>query len=168
MWISGLPDRGFIRAKCMIASDFPRTMSSKKWTLVDTAPGPWSEARQGPSGCHGDAGHEQGGCHAECSSGVSKAGWRELRLKEDWWAIYLGLGLVIVGVILFANGASLKWLAVTPAKWTSVSQLLGDLAANALRYLAQFVFWLAAFSVALTAMGHGRASSCPLSWCSMS
>ena len=42
-------------------------------------------------------------------------GWRELWLKEDWWAIYLGLGLVIAGVVLFASGSSLKWLAVTPA-----------------------------------------------------
>lgn len=84
----------------------------------------------------------------------SRAGWRELRFKEDWWAIYLGLGLVIVGVILFASGSSLKWLAVTPAKWTAPSQLLGDLAANAPRYLVQFLFWLAAFSVALSAMGH--------------
>ena len=81
-------------------------------------------------------------------------GWRELWRKEDWWAIYLGLGLVIVGTILFANGASLKWLAVTPAKWSSFQQLFADLAANWFRYVVQFVFWLAAFSVALSALGH--------------
>ncbi|MGA7326121.1 MAG: putative sulfate exporter family transporter, partial [Rhodomicrobium sp.] len=81
-------------------------------------------------------------------------GWNELWLKEDWWAIWLGLGLVLVAYILFAQGASLKWLTVTPAKWSNFSQLTTDLSANALRYVAQFAFWLAAFSIALTSLGH--------------
>jgi uncharacterized membrane protein YadS len=80
-------------------------------------------------------------------------GWHELWSKEDWWAIWIGLGLVIAGAILFSQGASLKWLAVTPAKWTRVSDLGADLADNYPRYLAQFVFWLAAFSLAVTALG---------------
>ncbi|HEX4766837.1 MAG TPA: putative sulfate exporter family transporter [Lichenihabitans sp.] len=82
------------------------------------------------------------------------SGWRELWLKEDWWAIYLGLGLVIVGTLMFEQGSSLTWLAVTPAKWSSLGQLLGDMAANAPRYLAQSAFWLGAFSLALGVLGY--------------
>ncbi len=81
-------------------------------------------------------------------------GWRELWLKEDWWAIYLGLGLVLVGYILFVNGSSLKWIAVTPAKWSHLDQLGAHFADNALRYAAQFVLWLVLFSLALGALGH--------------
>jgi uncharacterized integral membrane protein (TIGR00698 family) len=81
-------------------------------------------------------------------------GWNELWLKEDWWAIWLGLGLVLVAYILFAQGLSLKWLAVTPVKWSNFSQLSANLSDNAVRYAAQFVFWLVAFSIALTALGH--------------
>ena len=84
----------------------------------------------------------------------STPGWRELWLKEDWWAIWLGLGIVVVGYILFANGASLKWIAVTPEKWSSLDQLGAHFAANGLRYLAQFVLWLAIFGGALTILGH--------------
>jgi uncharacterized integral membrane protein (TIGR00698 family) len=84
----------------------------------------------------------------------STMGWRELWLKEDWWAIWLGLGIVLVGYILFANGASLKWIAVTPEKWSSLDQLGAHFAANASRYLAQFVAWAAVFTIALTALGH--------------
>ncbi len=84
----------------------------------------------------------------------STIGWRELWLKEDWWAIWLGLSVVIVGYILFANGSSLKWIAVTPEKWSSLDQLGAHFAANGIRYLAQFVLWLAIFAVALTALGH--------------
>ena len=81
-------------------------------------------------------------------------GWRELWLKEDWWAIWLGLGIVIVGYILFLNGASLKWIAVTPEKWSSLDQLGAHFANNALRYLAQFALWIVVFSVALSALGY--------------
>jgi uncharacterized integral membrane protein (TIGR00698 family) len=80
--------------------------------------------------------------------------WRELWLKEDWWAIWLGLGIVIIGYIFFANGSSIKWLAVTPAKWSNISQLGAHFTANYDRYLAQFLVWLAIFTVALTVLGH--------------
>lgn len=80
--------------------------------------------------------------------------WRELWLKEDWWAIWLGLGIVIVGYIFFTNGSSIKWLAVTPDKWSNISQLGAHFTANYERYLVQFLVWLAIFTVALAALGH--------------
>jgi uncharacterized integral membrane protein (TIGR00698 family) len=80
--------------------------------------------------------------------------WRELWLKEDWWAIWLGLGIVLVAYLFFANGASIKWLTVTPAKWSTLSQLGAHFAANYVRYIAQFVGWLAVFTVALSALGY--------------
>jgi uncharacterized integral membrane protein (TIGR00698 family) len=80
--------------------------------------------------------------------------WRELWLKEDWWAIWLGLGLVIVAYGFFANGASIRWIAVTPAKWSTWSQLVSHFAANYDRYIVQFLLWLGIFTVALSALGH--------------
>ncbi|TAK99039.1 MAG: putative sulfate exporter family transporter [Rhodospirillaceae bacterium] len=81
-------------------------------------------------------------------------GWRELWRKEDWWAIWLGLGIVVAAYVLFAHGSSLKWIAVTPAKWTTLDQLAQHFVDNALRYVAQLVLWIVIFSVALTALGH--------------
>ena len=80
--------------------------------------------------------------------------WRELWLKEDWWAIWLGLGIVVVAYGLFVNGSSIRWLAVTPPKWSTFSQLGAHFAATYDRYIAQFLVWLAVFSIALTALGH--------------
>ncbi|HKM88634.1 MAG TPA: putative sulfate exporter family transporter [Xanthobacteraceae bacterium] len=80
--------------------------------------------------------------------------WRELWLKEDWWAIWLGLGIVIVAYALFANGSSIRWLAVTPTKWSDFAQLGAHFSTNYVRYIAQFLVWLAVFTAALTALGH--------------
>jgi uncharacterized integral membrane protein (TIGR00698 family) len=80
--------------------------------------------------------------------------WRELWLKEDWWAIWLGLGIVVVACALFAAGGSIRWVAVTPAKWSTLPQLGAHFAANYGRYIVQFLLWLSVFTVALTALGH--------------
>ncbi len=85
---------------------------------------------------------------------ANSSGWRELWSKEDWWAIWIGLGIVLAGCALYWTGASLRWLAVLPPRWTSFSQVTADLSANWPRYATQFVFWLAAFSTALTALGY--------------
>jgi len=84
---------------------------------------------------------------------VSSAGWRELWLKEDWWAIWLGLGLVIAATVAFANGSSLAWIAVTPAKWSTFDQLASHFAGNLGRYGAQFVLWLVLFTGATSVLG---------------
>ena len=79
--------------------------------------------------------------------------WRELFAKEDWWAVWIGLGLVIVAAMLFANSASLKWIAVTPQKWSTLDQIATQFGANATRYLALFGMWLVLFGVAVRALG---------------
>lgn len=75
--------------------------------------------------------------------------WR----KEDWWAIWIGLAVVLVSIGLFAGGASLRWLAVVPPKWSSFAQVIADIGANWPRYVALFAFWLTAFSLALGSFG---------------
>ena len=69
-------------------------------------------------------------------------GWKELWSKEDWWAVWLGLGAVIVAYAFFAGGSTISWLAVAPAKWSTLSQLGAQLSADAGRYFVQFIVFL--------------------------
>ena len=87
------------------------------------------------------------------STSTQPIGWREIFLKEDWWAIWVGIGLVLVAYALFASGSSLKWIAVTPAKWSTLAEITSHFTANWLRYVAQYVLWISVFSVALKTLG---------------
>lgn len=94
-----------------------------------------------------------------------KMGWKELYLKEDWWAIWLGIGLMIFAIAMFNGGttAVLKSLTINPGglKWTSVSQIGDHLVANASLYFYQFVFWLVLFGVSTRIMGAKLAEFIP-------
>ena len=57
-------------------------------------------------------------------------GWSELWQKEDWWAIWLGLGLVIAAIVAYLAGGTIKPLAVKPATWDSFTALRDHFAAQ--------------------------------------
>lgn len=90
------------------------------------------------------------------AANANNMGWKALYLKEDWWAIWLGLGMVFIAVMLFNNGSTfLKSIAINPGgvKWTSLDQLFTHFAANAQMYLLQFVLWLVIFGASCRIMG---------------
>lgn len=63
-----------------------------------------------------------------------QTGWADLYLREDWWAIWLGLGILAIAVMLFREGSFilLKSLTINPGglKWTTFAQLSGHLTQN--------------------------------------
>jgi uncharacterized membrane protein YadS len=92
-------------------------------------------------------------------------GWKELYLKEDWWAVWLGFGLMLLAILFFQAGGSnvLKALAINPGglKWSSFGQLAGHFSQNAHLYLYQFVFWIVLFGATAAIMGASLAQFVP-------
>jgi len=87
---------------------------------------------------------------------AAPTGWKELYLKEDWWAIYLGIGIVVVSLLAFLAGSTIvKSLAVNPGglKWSSLGQLGKHFAGNAYLYVLQLVCWLIIFGIPARIMG---------------
>jgi uncharacterized membrane protein YadS len=87
--------------------------------------------------------------------------WREWATREDSWSIWIGLGLVLVAYILYASGHSIAWLAVAPARWTSVGDAAHHFVAHLPNYIALLVVFGALFSIAVAALGQRVAHFVP-------
>ncbi len=95
-------------------------------------------------------------CVEKAPATPTPMGWKELYLKEDWWAIYLGLGLMVIALIAFATGSNvIKVLFINPGgvHWTTFGQLMGHFGKNIHLYLLQLLFWLVIFGVSTAIMG---------------
>jgi uncharacterized integral membrane protein (TIGR00698 family) len=93
-------------------------------------------------------------CADEAPQKPVHMGWKELYLKEDWWAIYLGLGIVILAVVFFYGGGTLiKSLGVLPPPWSNLSQLGDHFASKIGWYVIQFAVWLVIFAVSTAILG---------------
>ena len=79
--------------------------------------------------------------------------FKELWAKEDWWAVWLGLGIVLIAYVFYLNGSSISWIAVSPTKWSTGSQLIAQFSANGFRYLALLVVSLVLFSMVVSFIG---------------
>jgi hypothetical protein len=65
--------------------------------------------------------------------------WREFFGKEDWWAIWIGVGLVLAAIALLASGSSIKWLAVAPQNCSHPAEVVAQLREHALQFAGVLV-----------------------------
>jgi uncharacterized integral membrane protein (TIGR00698 family) len=74
-------------------------------------------------------------------------------VREDWWAVWLGVGIVIVALIFFALGGSLGRIAVSPPKWSSLATVAGHFAASWSWYALLYAAFAFLFSMSVGIMG---------------
>jgi uncharacterized membrane protein YadS len=92
--------------------------------------------------------------HSQVHAPKRESAWTEFIRKDDWWAIWIGLGLVVVAAGLVAGGSSLKWLAVAPQKWKAWPDALSQVREHGAQYLALFALWATLFGIGVSALGY--------------
>jgi uncharacterized integral membrane protein (TIGR00698 family) len=84
------------------------------------------------------------------TGGGASALWK----TEDWWAVWLGLGIVLVAIVFFLTGGTLAPLAVSPPRdWTVFARVADHFAAQWGWYVLLFVVFGAVFTVSTAVMG---------------
>ena len=72
---------------------------------------------------------------------------------EDYWAVWLGLGVIALAMGVFWVGSTIKALAVTPGTWSTIDEIGKDFVKHFGPYAAIFLGFGAIFSVSMWAMG---------------
>ena len=89
----------------------------------------------------------------ETAGANQPSGRQQFWLKEDWWAVWLGLGVIILAYVLYLAGSSISWIAVSPAKWSTLSELATQFSKNGVRYLALLAGFLVIFTIVTSFIG---------------
>ncbi len=80
---------------------------------------------------------------------------------EDYWAIWLGLGLVVVALVGYWSGHAITGWAVKPGGWSGLESLGTDLAKNGPGMVTIFLLFGIVFTVSVAIMGHRVAQYIP-------
>jgi len=73
--------------------------------------------------------------------------------REDWWAVWLGLGLILLAMIFFWAEGSIKNWAITPGSWSNITGIMDDLIKNYVAWIILFIVFSALFAVSTSIMG---------------
>ena len=88
----------------------------------------------------------------EVARGISTL-WK----TEDWWAVWMAFVVIILAIILYYTGGTLKPLAVYPPKWSFTPEGYAKLAeyfsTHAGWFFANFAFWLVMFTISSAILG---------------
>ncbi|MDY0323442.1 MAG: putative sulfate exporter family transporter [Candidatus Carbobacillus sp.] len=77
----------------------------------------------------------------------------DLWLKEDYWAIWMGLFLMIIALISYGLGGSIKAWALSPPAWTDITTVWEHLSTHWLGYIGLFLIFTFLFTLSSRIMG---------------
>lgn len=89
----------------------------------------------------------------ENNTKTNGTGRSSLLTKEDWWAVWIGLGIIIVALIMYAAGSSIKVINVSFEKWGDLAELGTTITGIFPKIIILYAILAAVFTGAMTVMG---------------
>lgn len=94
------------------------------------------------------------------TTGTSK--WSNLWKKEDYWAVWLGLGVVVLAILFWAAGSTfLKGIAIAFPGWSDFGKVSTYFSANLGNIVMLYLVFMVLFCIALKALGHKLSNYIP-------
>ncbi|MDY6821859.1 MAG: putative sulfate exporter family transporter [Deferribacterota bacterium] len=80
-------------------------------------------------------------------------GIQTLWKTEDWWAVWIAFLIIVLAMIFYYSGSTLKPLAVYPSKWSTFDVVIRHFSGSFGNYIMHFLFWIVVFSIAIRFLG---------------
>jgi uncharacterized integral membrane protein (TIGR00698 family) len=88
--------------------------------------------------------------------------WSNLWKKEDYWAVWLGLGIVVLAILFWSSGSKFfKSIAISFPGWTNFGKVSEYLGANFGYLIIMYLVFLVLFSIAIKFLGHKLSNFIP-------
>jgi uncharacterized integral membrane protein (TIGR00698 family) len=82
-------------------------------------------------------------------------GWGDLLKKEDYWAVWLGLGLTLAAILLWTSGNTfMKWIAISIPGFSDFSKPMDYIGSHIGGLIGLYVTFAVIFGFALKILGH--------------
>lgn len=82
-------------------------------------------------------------------------GWSDLWKKEDYWAVWLGLGLLITVMIVWNSGSTFfKWIAVSIPSYSDLGKVSELVSSRLDSFFGLFILFAVLFAIAIKILGH--------------
>ena len=86
-------------------------------------------------------------------STIPSGGWSDLWKQEDYWAMWLGLTIVVLAIVFWSNGYNfMKWIVVKIPNYSDYNTALSYLSSHKTTLLTLYLFFLILFSIAVKAL----------------
>ena len=78
---------------------------------------------------------------------------QKLWKTEDYWAVWLGIGIVLLALAAYSTGGTIAGWAVKPSSWSTIEGLSADVAKHLPHYLIIFAVFGVVFTFSMAFMG---------------
>jgi uncharacterized membrane protein YadS len=78
---------------------------------------------------------------------------QKLWKTEDYWAVWLGLGIVLLALVAYSTGGTIAGWAVKPGGWSTLGAFGADFAKHLPQYVIIFAIFVVIFTISMVAMG---------------